>query len=143
MVGGQSNGTESTSGAVEQSGDMPLDRNTRWAADRTFWAADRTVIAWIRTAISLIGFGITIGKAGDALETQGIILDPYHSLQSVGVALITLAVLGLAGAVIQDLRIERRIARQGYRRVERTPLGLVMAILVLVVGIFGAFVIFL
>jgi putative membrane protein len=122
---------------------VPLDRNTRWAADRTFWAADRTVIAWIRTAISMIGFGITIGKAGDALETQGIILDPYHSLQVVGVALIALAVLGLIGAVIQDLRIERRIARQGYSRVERTPLGLVMAILVLVVGIFGAFVIFL
>lgn len=139
----ESSGTTIAPGATGQSDSKPVDLNTRWAADRTFWALDRTVIAWMRTAISLIGFGITIGKAGDALESQGILLDPYHSLQVVGVALISLAVLGLMGAVIQDLRIERRIARQGYQRVERTPLGMVMAILVLLVGIFGGFVIFL
>lgn len=139
----ESSGAGSASGAVGQSYDATVDVNTRWAADRTFWAADRTVIAWLRTAISLIGFGISIGKAGDVLEAQEIIRDPYHSLQIVGVAMIALAVLGLAGAVFQNLRIERRIASQGYRRIERTPLGLVMAILVLLVGIFSAFVIFL
>ena len=138
--------TDSASGASDTAGQSdakPADLSTRWAADRTFWALDRTVLAWMRTAISLIGFGITIGKAGDALESQGIIVDPYHSLQLVGVALIALAVLGLTGAMIQDLRIERRISMQGYQRVERTPLGLVMAILVLAVGIFGGITIFL
>ncbi len=114
------------------------EMRTRWAADRTYWAADRTLIAWIRTAISMIGFGIAIGKSGDYLETYGIALDSYHGLQIVGLAFITLGVLGVIGASIQDLRIENRIAKDGYGRVEPTPLGFVMAILVLLVGILGA-----
>ena len=119
------------------------DNSTRWAADRTFWAADRTLIAWVRTAISMIGFGIGIGKAGDYLETHDVALDSYHGLQIVGSAFIALAVLGIAGAIIQNARIERRLVAQGYGRVERVPLGLSMAILVLVVGIFGGILIFL
>lgn len=117
-------------------------KRTRWAADRTFWAADRTMIAWIRTAISMIGFGIAIGKSGDYLETVGYQLDSYRSLQIVGVSFIFLGVLGIIGAVIQDLRIERRLTSEGYGRIEPTPLGLVMSILVLLVGILGAVAIF-
>jgi putative membrane protein len=137
-----STGAQSTTDLAEQRTGLAGNR-TRWAADRTFWAADRTLIAWLRTSISLIGFGFTIGKAGDALESQGIILDRYHSLQVIGVMFISLAVLGLIGAVIQDFRFERRIRAQGYGRAEPTPLGLVMAILVLLGGILGAVVIFL
>ena len=91
----------------------------------------------------MIGFGIDLGKSGDYLETYGIALDSYHSLQIVGLAFITLGVLGVVGASIQDMRIEKRIASQGYGRVEPTPLGLVMGILVLLVGILGAIAIFL
>jgi putative membrane protein len=116
---------------------------TRWAADRTLWAADRTFIAWLRTAISMICFGIGIGKAGDVLEDYGYAADPTHGLQIVGLALVTLGVLGLLGALIQDVRIGRRLAKAGFGRVEPTPLGQVMGILVLLVGIFGAIVIFL
>ncbi len=116
---------------------------TRWAADRTLWAADRTFIAWLRTSISMIGFGIGIGKAGDALESQGIVLDSYQSLRIVGLAFILLAVLGLIGALIQDMRIGRRLASEGYGRVEPTPLARVMGFLVLAVGVLGAVFIFL
>ena len=119
------------------------EKRTRWAADRTYWAADRTLIAWIRTGVSMIGFGIALGKSGDYLETYGTALDSFHSLQIVGLAFITLGVLGVVGASIQDLRIEKRIANEGYGRVEPTPLGLVMGILVLLVGILGAIAIFL
>ena len=127
-----------------------VDRNTelaeirtRWAADRTHWAADRTLIAWIRTGISMIGFGIALGKSGDYLETYGTPLDSYHSLQIVGLALITLGMLGVAAASIQYLRIDKRLASQGYGHVEPVPLGLAMGILVLLIGIFGAIAIFL
>ena len=119
------------------------DNRTRWAADRTLWAADRTFIAWLRTAISMIGFGVGIGKAGDVLMDYGYAADPSHGLQFVGLALITLGVLGLLGALIQDVRIARRLAKAGYGRVEPTPLGQVMGVLVLVVAILGAIVIFL
>ena len=54
----------------------------------------------------MIGFGIDLGKSGDYLETYGIALDSYHSLQIVGLAFITLDVLGVVGASIQDMRIE-------------------------------------
>jgi len=119
------------------------EMRTRWAADRTYWAADRTLIAWVRTAISMIGFGIALGKSGDYLETHGIALDPYRSLHIVGLAFIALGMSGVVGASIQYLRIDKRIASQGYGHVEPIPLGLVMAVLVLLVGIFGAIAIFL
>lgn len=120
-----------------------LDKGTRWAADRTLWAADRTQIAWLRTSISLIGFGFAIGKSGDVLESQGVVVDSYQSLQFVGLAMISLAVLGLFGAVIQNLRIEKRLNEEGYGRVEPVPLGLTMSVLVLLVGIAGGFIILL
>ncbi len=116
---------------------------TRWAADRTLWAADRTLIAWLRTAISMIGFGIGIGKAGDVLVDSGYDVDSYRGLQIIGAAFIALGVLGLLGALVQDVRIARRLSDSGYHRVEPVPLGQVMGILVLVVGILGAIVIFL
>ena len=119
---------------------MALQR-TRWAADRTLWAADRTFIAWLRTAISMIGFGFAIGKAGDALAAGGIYADTY-SLQIFGCAFIALAILGLTGALVQEIRIARRLADQGYPGMEPTPLGTVMGILVLIVGLVGVIFIF-
>ena len=106
------------------------------------WAADRTLIAWLRTAISLIGFGFAIGKGGDVLEAQGYVVESYRGLQTVGLAMISLAVVGLMGSVVQNLRIEKRLAEEGFGRVEPVPLGLTMAVLVLLVGIAGAFIIF-
>ncbi len=137
-----STGKSTATELAGQSTDIAGHR-TPWAADRTLWAADRTFIAWLRTAISMIGFGISIGKAGDVLESQGIILDPYHGMQVVGLAFISLAVLGLIGALIQDMRIGKRLASQGYGRVEPVPLGPVMGFLVLVVGVLGGVIIFL
>ena len=126
--------------AHERTG-MASDR-TRWAADRTLWAADRTFIAWLRTAISLIGFGFAIAKAGDAMESQGIYSDSVSSLQVVGLAFIALAVLGLAGALVQEIRITDRLAKQGFPRMEPIPLATVMGALVLLVGILGAIFVF-
>ena len=107
------------------------------------WAADRTFIAWLRTAISMIGFGVGIGKAGDLLNDYGYEPDPNHGLQIFGLAFIALGVLGLLGALVQNMRIAKRLDKAGYGRVEPTPLGEIMGILVLVVAILGAIVIFL
>jgi putative membrane protein len=119
-----------------------MDR-TRWAADRTLWAADRTFIAWLRTAISMIGFGISIGKAGDALQQNNMLSDKYYTLQTTGVLFITLAIIGLAGALVQNYRIQRRLSDQGFGRVEPVPLGMTMGILVLGFGVLGGIFIFL
>ena len=120
---------------------MAGDR-TRWAADRTFWAADRTFIAWLRTSISMIGFGISIGKAGDVIERQGFTDVTVFDLRLMGIIFIALAILGLAGALIQNMRIASRLARDGYPRVEPVPLGQTMGILVLVFGVLGGIFIY-
>ena len=122
--------------------DELAQKRTEMASQRTLWAADRTYIAWLRTAISMIGFGFAIGKAGDALADGGIYADSY-SLQLFGSAFIALAILGLTGALIQEIRIARRLADQGYPGMEPIPLGMTMGILVLIVGIVGVVLIFL
>ena len=137
-----SSGASTTTELALRRTELAGDR-TRWAADRTLWAADRTFIAWLRTAISMIGFGVGIGKAGDILDAYGYELDSIQGLQLIGLAFITLAVLGLVGALIQDIRIGGRLAAAGFGRVEPVPLGRVMGILVLAVGVLGAVVIFL
>lgn len=116
--------------------------NAKWAADRTHWAADRTFIAWLRTSISMIGFGISIGKAGDVLEQQGFVVGPSHATQYLGVTFILLAALGLIAALFQNARIARRLAREGYPRVEPTPLAMVMGVLVILFGFAGVLFIF-
>jgi putative membrane protein len=116
---------------------------TRWAADRTLWAADRTLIAWLRTAISMIGFGISIGKAGDALAQSRILTDEYHTLRATGLIFIILAIVGMAGALAQNYRIQTRLSDQGFGRVEPVPLGFTMGVLVLAFGLVGGVFIFL
>ena len=115
--------------------EMALQR-TRWAADRTLWAADRTFIAWLRTAISMIGFGFAIGKAGDALAAGGIYADTY-SLQIFGSAFLVLAILGLSGAVWQEVRSASWLADGGYPGLVRSAGGTVGGLLVLMVGFGG------
>ena len=119
---------------------MAADR-TRWAADRTFWADDRTLIAWIRTSLSLIGFGFGIGRALEYIEKLGRKVDRLYSAQVFGGGFIFLGVLALIAAVIQHVRIEKRLQKRGYPRVEPWPLGLLTAILLLLIGIYGLVVV--
>jgi putative membrane protein len=138
----QSTGAPNTTELAEQRTGLAGDR-TRWAADRTLWAADRTFIAWLRTAISMIGFGISISKAGDVLQQQEILTDEFHTLRITGIIFITLAIVGLTGALVQNFRIQSRLSDQGFGRVEPVPLGMTMGILVLGFGVFGGVFIFL
>lgn len=91
----------------------------------------------------MIGFGVGIGKAGDVLSEYGYVDVSTRGLQIVGLSLVTLGVLGLVGALLQNMRIVRRLDKGGYGHIEPVPLGMVMGVLVIVVGVFGAFVIFL
>jgi len=110
---------------------------TGMAADRTFWADDRTLLAWIRTSLSLIGFGFGVGRALEYLEKIGREADPFHTAKIFGGGFIFIGVLGLFGAILQHLRIEKRLQRRGYPRVEPWPLGLLTAILLFLIGIYG------
>lgn len=119
----------------------PFNLNTRFAADRTYMASDRTTIAWVRTAISMIGFGVTIAKTADLLQQEGLI-ENARTMQLFGILFVAFAWLGLVLVIFESIQIERRLNSTGYPRVESLPLGLSMAILVLVIGILGVAVIY-
>ena len=125
----------------QQNGTAVVNMNTRFAADRTYMAADRTTIAWVRTAISMIGFGVTIAKTADVLENEGLIKNA-RAMQVFGALFVGIAWLGLILVVVQNIQMERRLKASGYPREECMPLGLSMAILVLLVGLLGGFVIY-
>ena len=52
-------------------------------------AADRTTIAWVRTAISMIGFGVTIAKTADVLESENLIQNA-KAMQLFGILFVIL-----------------------------------------------------
>jgi uncharacterized membrane protein YidH (DUF202 family) len=126
---------ENTELARERTG-MASDR-TRWAADRTIWADDRTLIAWLRTSLSLIGFGFGVGRVLEYLEKIGRVADPFYTARFFGGGFIFIGVLALIVAVFQHRRIEKRLKKQGYQRVEPVPLGIVTAILLLLIAAYA------
>jgi uncharacterized membrane protein YidH (DUF202 family) len=116
---------------------------TAMSSDRTHWANDRTLIAWIRTSLSLIGFGFGIGRALEYLQELGRDPDRYYTAKIFGGGFIVLGVLGLLAAILQHVKIEHRFRKSGYPRVEPWPLGLVVASLLLLMGIYGFVVVIL
>ena len=129
-----------TTNNINGSANLPFNLNTRFAADRTYLAADRTVIAWVRTAMSMIGFGVTLAEGADYLESQGLV-ENARTLYMFGILFVGSAWIGLVLVIVQNIRLERRIAATGYPREESAPLGLSMAIFMLVVCAAGVFVV--
>ncbi len=89
--------------------------------------------------MSLIGFGFGVGKFYDYLQTAGVerSLDPYRSTLIFGMSFIVLGIVGLFAAVIQHRRILKRIELRDFRYAAPLPLGMIMAIMLLVIGCFA------
>ena len=119
--------------------DHPAASNiaTELAKERNRLAAERTLMAWIRSAISMIGFGIGFGAAGNHLAKSEPGPVRIHDLEWVGSAFIMLAVAALFAAVIQNMRMLRRIRSADFVYLEPVPIGLIAAILLLVFGLLG------
>ena len=109
------------------------------ARERNRAAADRTLMAWIRTAIAMIGFGFGIGKITEALEEADskIAAEPINSGLIFGEAFIALGVFGLLAAVIQHWGILKRIEQEEYVYQQPRALSMVVAILLLLIGLFA------
>lgn len=75
-------------------------RRTSMAAERSMMAADRSLMAWIRTGLSMIGFGFTIYKFLDGMNTSvGVVVE--HSPTSVGMFLVGLGTLGVIAGTVE------------------------------------------
>ena len=72
------------------------------AYERTRMAADRTLMGWIRTALSMIGFGFTIYKFLQSMQSiENSRLASKQSPETVGLTLIGIGVFSLTIACLQ------------------------------------------
>ncbi len=113
-----------------------LDVGRHHARERSRAAADRTLMAWIRTALALIGFGFTIGKFYDYLETAHLheTLDPIRSTLLLGGSFILLGTLALLAAIAQHRYILKRLEQGNFAYAAVRPIAMSVAIALLLMG---------
>jgi putative membrane protein len=105
------------------------------AYERTRIASERTLMAWVRTAVSLISFGFSIPKFFDALQRASSLQGEYDPTpHTIGALLIGLGVMGLAGGILEHLRLLRRIALAPGQLPPQRSAVLVIAALVWITG---------
>jgi len=121
----------------DSAGRKTTNTNTELAKERNREAAERTLMAWIRTSISMIGFGLGFGAVGEYLSESASAPTRIHDLKLVGSAFIVLAVVSMFGAVVQNIRLQRRLKGEDFRYIEPIPIGLITAILILLFGFLG------
>lgn len=106
------------------------------AYDRTRIASERTLMAWVRTAVSLISFGFSIPKFFDALQRAGSVKGaPDPTPHTLGALLIALGALGLAGGIVEHLRLVQSIAPRPGQALQHRSAVLVLAALVWITGV--------
>jgi putative membrane protein len=110
------------------------EERTDLAIKRTLIAAENTLMAWIRTAISLIGFGFTIYKFFQYVPEENVGKIPrLHAPRNLGLTLIALGTLALAGAAFQHQHFLKMLGAPRSSRM--WSLSFVAAIAVVLVGI--------
>jgi putative membrane protein len=105
------------------------------AIERTRMAADRTLMGWTRTALSMIGFGFTIFKFLESVQSKELAsrtMTP-HSPRVAGLTLISIGVFSLVIACLQHWKYVKKLkSDQPYRPWD---LGLVVAGLIGLLGL--------
>jgi putative membrane protein len=117
------------------------------AKERNRAAYDRTLMAWIRTAISLIGFGFAIAKSYeyiqmDEMEKTGRFIDQIHAPLWFGMSFILLGMVCILGGVIQYVKVVQQIQSGQFIFGEPRPLAKIVALILLVIGVFALITIF-
>ena len=120
----------------------PIDRSTilaeertELAVHRTIIASERTLMAWIRTAISMIGFGFSIYKffQYQAEEIAAGNISRPQAPRNLGMSLIALGTLGLAGAAWQHRRFLNEIGASQNRHL--WSISFMVSIAVILIGV--------
>jgi putative membrane protein len=122
----------------EPSQPPPVNLTNELAKERNRAAAERTLMAWIRTSLSLISFGFGIDRIVAALHRGlGDKIDPLHLSRILGLAFIAIGTLALLAAALSHREDLRRINRGDFTYVSRLSLSFVVALSLILVGLFA------
>jgi putative membrane protein len=104
-------------------------------------------MAWIRTAISLIGFGFAIAKSyeyiqKEEMETTGRFIDQIHAPLWFGMSFIVLGMICILGGVLQYRGVMKQIQSDRFTYNEPRPLAKIIALILLIIGVFALIAIF-
>ena len=116
------------------------DLSNELAKERNRQASDRTLMAWVRTSLSLIGFGFGIASFRDILLEGGLIRNPHKGFNGAlvfGLSFISLGVLGLLAATLQHWNILQHLKQDDFTYTGFRPLAFIMAILLMLIGLFA------
>jgi putative membrane protein len=127
--------------------EVKVNLTNELAKERNRAAYDRTLMAWIRTAISLIGFGFAIAKSyeyiqAETLEETGRFIDQIHAPLWFGMSFILLGMLCILGGVIQYVKVVKQIQTGEFTSGDPKPLAKIVALILLIIGIFALITIF-
>jgi len=85
------------------------DQGLDLAKMRTALALERTLLAWIRTGLTLIGFGFTLSKFMHDMIRTGHFQATLNYPREVGIAMMGIGIIGLAGGVLDYRRRMKRL----------------------------------
>ena len=115
------------------------ETRTSLALKRSYFAAERTLMAWVRTSLSMISFGFTMVKFFQFVESsRGPMVGLFGRTwapSTVGLALMSIGIFALAGAVYQHRQSLRDLQEEGLQ--PTWSLALTVAGLLAVLGLFG------
>lgn len=77
---------------------------------RVFFAAERTLLAWFRTGLAVVGLGFVVARFGVFLRlARGGDASAAPGSTAIGVGLVLLGALAIAGACVQHIRFSRTL----------------------------------
>jgi len=114
---------------------VPSDLIVKSALVRTQLAAENTLMAWIRTAVSLYTFGFSITKFFDYLARQQEASRLSGGPRRLGIALICVGIVALLFAVVEHVKVSRKLQELGLPITSRLSVPIGSGITLLVIGI--------
>ena len=101
---------------------------------RTQLAAENTLLAWVRTSVSLYTFGFSITKFFAFLAQQRDIPKLSNSVHRLGLALVCVGILALVFAIVEHIKVSRKLKELGLPII-RLSLPVYTAAILLMIGI--------